>query len=125
MNYQERQEFGNLRNQLPRMEILELVLKVLDRGVLLLEIFKNKYNNMFLIPFFFFNLLYIISSRKQSMEGHPSHNTVHVPTNSTSVEPMVFTWIVEECILAANHRQTVQCPQHGELSLAQVAPDTV
>jgi hypothetical protein len=41
-------------------------------------------------------------------------------------EPLVhYSWIVEECILAAYDRKSVTCPIHGDIPLAQVAPDTV
>ncbi|KAH6928289.1 hypothetical protein HPB50_013952 [Hyalomma asiaticum] len=36
-----------------------------------------------------------------------------------------YAFLVEECILAANERGAVTCPIHGDLRLAQLAPDTV
>jgi hypothetical protein len=42
------------------------------------------------------------------------------------VEPLMhYSWVVEECILAAYDRKYVTCPSHGDIPLAQVAPDTV
>uniref|UniRef100_T1HIN4 non-specific serine/threonine protein kinase n=1 Tax=Rhodnius prolixus TaxID=13249 RepID=T1HIN4_RHOPR len=36
-----------------------------------------------------------------------------------------YSWMVEECILAAVEKKIIRCPIHGEISLAHVAPDTV
>lgn len=61
------------------------------------------------------------SSRKVSVEGHPL-------TSDNQVEGSIhYGWIVEDCILAASSvdKLCVVCPKHGDLSLAQVAPDTV
>lgn len=57
------------------------------------------------------------------MEGHPD-----VLNNSESnLEEMLptFSWMVEECILAAYDKSSVKCPTHGDISLAHIAPDTV
>ena len=37
----------------------------------------------------------------------------------------VYTFLVEECILYAFQGKNAECPVHGELSLAQIAPDTI
>ncbi|XP_022171675.1 leucine-rich repeat serine/threonine-protein kinase 1 isoform X1 [Myzus persicae] len=61
------------------------------------------------------------SSRKVSVEGHPL-------APGDQVEGGIhYGWIVEDCILAASSvdKLCVICPKHGDLSLAQVAPDTV
>lgn len=50
------------------------------------------------------------------------------PASAEGVEETVmgpYAFLVEECILAANERGAVTCPLHGELRLAQLAPDTV
>jgi len=61
------------------------------------------------------------SSRKVSVEGHPL-------ASDDQVEGGIhYGWIVEDCILAASSvdKLCVVCPKHGDLALAQVAPDTV
>ena len=40
-------------------------------------------------------------------------------------EDKVYTFLVEECILYAFDGKNAECPLHAELSLAQMAPDTV
>ena len=40
-------------------------------------------------------------------------------------EDKVYTFLVEECILYAFDGKNAECPLHVELSLAQIAPDTV
>jgi hypothetical protein len=61
-----------------------------------------------------------------SVEGHPSYNMDEPYHLAEEVEPSIhYSWIVEECILAAYNRKSVTCPSHGDISLAQVAPDTV
>jgi serine/threonine protein kinase/GTPase SAR1 family protein len=40
-------------------------------------------------------------------------------------EDKVYTFLVEECILFAFDGKNADCPLHAELSLAQMAPDTV
>ena len=40
-------------------------------------------------------------------------------------EDKVYTFLVEECILNAFDGKNAECPLHAELSLAQMAPDTV
>lgn len=39
--------------------------------------------------------------------------------------PVVYSFMVEECILAAYTARSVPCPLHADLLLAQIAPDTV
>lgn len=66
---------------------------------------------------------FILFSRKPSTEGHPS-----VSGGDVYVEPDVepqYGWMVEECILAAYDKKNVKCPNHGNISLAHIAPDTV
>lgn len=61
-----------------------------------------------------------IRSRKTSVEGHPG-------LAGETVEDKLpqYSWMVEECILAAYDKSWVKCPTHGEISLAHIAPDTV
>ncbi|XP_049858112.1 leucine-rich repeat serine/threonine-protein kinase 1 isoform X1 [Schistocerca gregaria] len=66
------------------------------------------------------------SSRKPSVEGHPGicgEESSHLQEEVES--PPQYSWIVEECILAAYDKKSVTCPTHGDIPLAQVAPDTV
>ncbi|XP_067008597.2 leucine-rich repeat serine/threonine-protein kinase 1 [Anabrus simplex] len=66
------------------------------------------------------------SSRKPSVEGHPGYNPddLYQLMEENEVLP-VFSWVIEECILAAYDRKCVNCPSHGDISLAQIAPDTI
>lgn len=56
------------------------------------------------------------SSRTTSVEGHPL-------VNSESLPPPSYAWMVEECILAAYDRKSIQCPVHGEIDLSSITPD--
>ena len=61
-----------------------------------------------------------------SVEGHPVYSVDDPCHLAEEAEPLVhYSWVVEECILAAYDRKCVTCPNHGDISLAQVAPDTV
>lgn len=62
------------------------------------------------------------SSRMPSVEGHPNI-TIEDPNNSSN--QVVYSWMVEECILAAYGLKTVLCPEHSDMALSQIAPDTV
>lgn len=58
------------------------------------------------------------SSRKPSVEGHPEAEA--------KIEKLAsYSWLVEECILASYDRKCVTCAVHGDISLAQIAPDTI
>ncbi|KAK7861679.1 hypothetical protein R5R35_005355 [Gryllus longicercus] len=65
------------------------------------------------------------SSRKHSVEGHPGIGTDESASTEETESHPLFSWIIEECILAAYDRKTVTCPSHGDIPLAQVAPDTI
>ncbi|XP_046393381.1 leucine-rich repeat serine/threonine-protein kinase 1 [Ischnura elegans] len=75
------------------------------------------------------------SSRNPSVEGHPGLGREGEEEDVDEQGPVVaeeaepeprFGWMVEECILAAYDRpQALNCPTHGDLQLAQIAPDTV
>ncbi|KAF6207493.1 hypothetical protein GE061_015939 [Apolygus lucorum] len=56
------------------------------------------------------------SSRMASEEGLSA---------KLSNKPPQYSWMVEECILAAIEKKINRCPVHGEISLAHVAPDTL
>lgn len=60
-------------------------------------------------------------SRKISVDDHPLISDDQVEGD------IHYGWTVEDCILAASSvdKLCVACPKHGDLSLAQVAPDTV
>ncbi|KAJ8942684.1 hypothetical protein NQ314_010008 [Rhamnusium bicolor] len=62
------------------------------------------------------------SSRIPSMEGHPG---VQAEEQIGAEKPMYYSWMVEECILAAYGSKVVSCPTHGDCSLARIAPDTI
>lgn len=59
------------------------------------------------------------SSRKPSVEGHSE------PEAKTEKLQASYSWLVEECILASYDRKCVTCAVHGDISLAQIAPDTI
>lgn len=61
-----------------------------------------------------------------SVEGHPGYH-IDEPCHLAEepAPPVHFSWVVEECILAAYDHKSVTCPSHGDIPLAQVAPDTV
>ncbi|XP_065214793.1 leucine-rich repeat serine/threonine-protein kinase 1 isoform X2 [Planococcus citri] len=61
------------------------------------------------------------SSCKTSVEGYPETKT-HDDDDKKSGS---YSWLIEECILASYNRKCVTCPTHGDISLAQVAPDTL
>ncbi|XP_064112289.1 leucine-rich repeat serine/threonine-protein kinase 1-like isoform X1 [Macrobrachium nipponense] len=69
------------------------------------------------------------SSRKPSAEGRPDLDNIGNNEGESSggqeVTPVVYSFMVEECILAAYTARSVPCPLHADLLLAQVAPDTV
>ena len=71
----------------------------------------------------------VLSSRKASAEGRPdldnSANNEGENTGAQEVTPVVYSFMVEECILAAYTARSVPCPLHADLLLAQIAPDTV
>lgn len=56
------------------------------------------------------------SSRTTSVEGHPLIGNDNLP-------PPSYSWMVEECILAAYDKKSIQCPVHGEIDLSSIAPD--
>ncbi|KFB52135.1 hypothetical protein ZHAS_00020459 [Anopheles sinensis] len=55
------------------------------------------------------------SSSETSIEGYPL-----VLTGEGSPS---YSWMVEECILAAYDRKLVSCPVHGEIELSRITPD--
>ncbi|KAF2362731.1 Ankyrin repeat [Trinorchestia longiramus] len=67
------------------------------------------------------------SSRNPSAEGRPEMLCEGpVELASQEVTPVVYSFMVEECILAAyTPPSRLTCPLHGLLLLAQIAPDTV
>ncbi|KAL7304930.1 hypothetical protein TKK_0002728 [Trichogramma kaykai] len=70
------------------------------------------------------------SSRMPSLEGHPElHRAYPQPAQSPRApqrEPsLVYSWMVEECILAAYSGKPIACPRHSDVPLSLVAPDIV
>lgn len=70
-----------------------------------------------------------ISQESDKDSGHPDSpsssckNSEEGPHLRTSGPQ--YSWMVEECILAAIEKKILRCPTHGEISLAHVAPDTL
>lgn len=62
------------------------------------------------------------SSRMPSMEGHPGISADSANSNNNLI---LYSWMVEECILAAYSTKYVSCPIHFDIPLSLVAPDTV
>ena len=65
------------------------------------------------------------SSRNPSVEGRPDLETKTKDESSQELTPVVYSFMAEECILAAHSARAVSCPLHGQLLLSQIAPDTV
>lgn len=63
------------------------------------------------------------SSRLPSMEGYP--NVQSDDSNNSNNNQIFYSWMVEECILAAYSTRTVTCPIHNDVPLSRIAPDTV
>lgn len=61
------------------------------------------------------------SSRMPSVEGHPNL----VNEDNSGSNHVIYSWMVEECILAAYDTKTIACPVHANIQLSQIAPDTV
>lgn len=57
-----------------------------------------------------------------SVEGHPG---LHSEDPNSNINQPLYSWMVEECILAAYGNKYVCCPSHGDVLLSQIAPDTV
>ncbi|XP_063703322.1 leucine-rich repeat serine/threonine-protein kinase 1 isoform X2 [Culicoides brevitarsis] len=58
------------------------------------------------------------SSRNVSVEGHPL-----LASNQDSPNSPSYTWMIEECILAAYDKKSIPCPTHGEIDLKLITPD--
>ncbi|CAH2012003.1 unnamed protein product [Acanthoscelides obtectus] len=61
------------------------------------------------------------SSRIPSAEGHPGLQAAEEGVE----KPVYYSWMVEECILAAYQDKAVSCPIHGTCPLSAIAPDTM
>lgn len=59
-----------------------------------------------------------------SVEGHfVAHSDDQAACGNYN--QVFYSWMVEECILAAYGSKTVSCPTHSEIPLLHVAPDVV
>lgn len=58
-----------------------------------------------------------------SVEGHPA--IAVGGDRCPGGDPTNYSWMVEECILAAYDAKVVKCPLHGDIPLAEIAPDSV
>lgn len=67
----------------------------------------------------------MFGSRTTSFEGHPAFAGLERLSGKSEQDPLYYSWLVEECILAAYDKKAVQCPAHGEIGLPCIAPDTV
>ncbi|CAB3385193.1 Hypothetical predicted protein [Cloeon dipterum] len=65
------------------------------------------------------------SSRTTSFEGHPAFAGLDRLSNKSDSDPLHYSWLVEECILAAYDKKSVGCPLHGDIGLPSIAPDTM
>uniref|UniRef100_T1IVJ9 non-specific serine/threonine protein kinase n=1 Tax=Strigamia maritima TaxID=126957 RepID=T1IVJ9_STRMM len=72
------------------------------------------------------------SSRKASAEGQSDSDVLSAHDQNgedvilvNTANEVVYSYMVEECILAAYESRKIQCPDHGELSLFRIAPDVV
>jgi hypothetical protein len=57
-----------------------------------------------------------------SLEGHPDVSKKFL---DPSDERIIYSWMVEECILAAYSNKSISCPKHSDISLSQIAPDII
>ncbi|KYM96488.1 Leucine-rich repeat serine/threonine-protein kinase 1 [Cyphomyrmex costatus] len=64
----------------------------------------------------------LTSSRMPSLEGHPDMSKQQ---NSNPENTLAYSWMVEECILAAYSNKPISCPKHLEIPLSHVAPDII
>ncbi|XP_066246944.1 leucine-rich repeat serine/threonine-protein kinase 1 isoform X1 [Euwallacea similis] len=62
-----------------------------------------------------------VSSRNVSVEGHPNLQV----EEKLDRNPVNYSWLVEECILASYDTKMVTCPNHGEIKLSNISPDVV
>lgn len=64
-------------------------------------------------------------------ELHREHSFCHLLITVTftsisfSERPRIYSFSVEECIVQTHANRHVNCPRHGDIHLAQLAPDTV
>ncbi|XP_071041167.1 leucine-rich repeat serine/threonine-protein kinase 1 isoform X3 [Parasteatoda tepidariorum] len=69
------------------------------------------------------------SSRKPSTESRPEAEYTSGIESTLCIEALpetvIYSFMVEECILTAYEQRVLQCPLHGNQSLLQIAPDTV
>ncbi|CAL1275195.1 unnamed protein product [Larinioides sclopetarius] len=69
------------------------------------------------------------SSRKPSTESRPEGELASSIENNMCIESLpetvIYSFMVEECILTAYEQRMLQCPVHGNQSLLQIAPDTI
>ncbi|XP_072749395.1 leucine-rich repeat serine/threonine-protein kinase 1 [Anoplolepis gracilipes] len=66
----------------------------------------------------------LTSSRMPSLEGHPDVSKQQ--TSSSNPEGILaYSWMVEECILAAYSNKSISCPRHSEIPLSHIAPDII
>lgn len=75
------------------------------------------------------NIFIFVFSRKPSTESRPEGEYTSSVENNIGIEPLpetvIYSFMVEECILTAYEQRSLQCPLHGNQSLLQIAPDTV
>lgn len=61
-------------------------------------------------------------------EGSSSNSVFCLQENEkcyASEQPIIYSFLVEECILAAYQQKQIVCPIHGSLSLERIAPDVL
>ncbi|XP_066583862.1 leucine-rich repeat serine/threonine-protein kinase 1 [Prorops nasuta] len=63
----------------------------------------------------------LTSSRMPSLEGHPDTSR----QNSQPEPTLTYSWMVEECILAAYSNKSISCPKHSDIALSHIAPDII
>ncbi|KAI4476963.1 hypothetical protein M0804_013143 [Polistes exclamans] len=63
----------------------------------------------------------LTSSRMSSLEGHPEISRQNFPLEAI----LTYSWMVEECILAAYSNKPISCPKHSDIPLSHVAPDII
>ena len=61
------------------------------------------------------------SSRMPSLEGNPDVSKHFLQSEGI----LVYSWMVEECILSAYSNKSISCPKHSDIPLSHIAPDII
>ena len=67
------------------------------------------------------------SSRVPSVEGNKKSvsQSIQAIYDRNNEEPLIYSFLVEECILRVYEQKSLICPIHSKLNIQSIAPDTV